>query len=63
MRKKLKEVRLEKSLTQEELAKRIGIDRSTYTNIELGYKNPSLRVALKIKRELDHQDDDIFLKQ
>lgn len=63
MRERLREIRLKKGLTQEELARKIGIDRSTYTNIELGYKNPSLKVALKIKEELDYRDDNIFLKQ
>ncbi len=62
MRERLRKIRLKKGLTQEELAGKIGIDRSTYTNIELGYKNPSLKVALKIKEELDYKDDDIFLK-
>lgn len=48
------------NLTQEEVAKRVGIARTTYTNIELGDKNPSLQVALKIKEVLE-SDDDIFL--
>ncbi|MCF6464166.1 helix-turn-helix transcriptional regulator [Clostridium sp. Cult1] len=48
-------------LTQEEVAKKVGIARTTYTNIELGDKNPSLAVALKIKKVLKTEDDDIFL--
>lgn len=48
-------------LTQKEVAKRVGIARTTYTNIELGDKNPSLEVALRIKEALETEDDDIFL--
>lgn len=48
-------------LTQEEVAKKVGIARNTYTNIELGVKNPSFTVALKIKEAVSYYDDDIFL--
>ncbi|WP_432409212.1 helix-turn-helix transcriptional regulator [Wukongibacter sp. M2B1] len=61
MRKKLKKQRLKKELTQMEIASLIGIKRATYTNIELGNKNPSFNVATKIKGVLGYQDDDIFL--
>lgn len=61
MRTKLKEIRISKNLTQEELASKAGINRSYYTNIELGIKNPSYNVAIKIKEILDFKDDEIFL--
>lgn len=61
MRSKLRDIRLKNNLTHEEIAKKVGINRATYTNIELGYKNPSLDVAIKIKKALDYSDDDIFL--
>ena len=61
MRNKLKEVREKKKMTQEQLAKKVGIARTTYTNIELGTKNPSLDVAIRIKKVLKVKDDDIFL--
>lgn len=48
-------------MTQQEFAEKIGIDRSTYANIELGRKNPSFPVAVKIKSELNYLSDDIFL--
>lgn len=53
--------RKELNLTQDEVAKKSGIARTTYTNIELGDKNPSLSVALKLKKVLKVKDDDIFL--
>lgn len=61
MRTNLKVIRENAGLTQKELSQRIGISRSTYTNIELGEKNPSLNVALKLKNELNYYNDDIFL--
>lgn len=61
MRIKLKKVRQRKGLTQNEIAKLVGIKRTTYTNIELGRKNPSFKVASRIKKILDYERDDIFL--
>lgn len=61
MRSKLKEIRTLRGYTQQDIATSIGIDRSSYTNIELGVKNPSLQVALNIKKALSYDDDDIFL--
>ncbi|MEJ8555138.1 helix-turn-helix transcriptional regulator [Tepidibacter sp. Z1-5] len=61
MRNKLKELRIKKGLTHESLAEIIGIKRSSYTNIELGKKNPSFLVASKIKKALGYEKDDIFL--
>ena len=62
MRKLLRELRESSNFTQKEFAEQIGIDRSTYTNIELGNKNPSFLVALRIKNILKYSGDDIFLK-
>lgn len=63
MRELLRKERLNRNLTQEDIANKVGINRATYTNIELGNKNPSLEVALKIKEVLKHEKDDIFLNQ
>jgi putative transcriptional regulator len=63
LRGKLKERRVQLGFTHEEVAKMAEIDRTTYTNIELGRKNPSLPVALKIKKALQTESDDIFCLQ
>ncbi|KNF08526.1 putative transcriptional regulator [Gottschalkia purinilytica] len=63
MRLNLKKAREKKKLTQSEIAKKIGIARTTYTNIERGDKNPSFLVALKIKEILNTESDDIFLSR
>ena len=62
MRTNLKNRREELGYTHEKVALKAGIARTTYTNIELGAKNPSFDVALKIKKALRTKSDDIFLK-
>ncbi|MCR1952934.1 helix-turn-helix domain-containing protein [Clostridium sp. DSM 100503] len=61
MRKILKKIRLEKGFTHQSISDILEINRATYSKIELGYKNPSLILALKIKAVLDYSEDDIFL--
>jgi putative transcriptional regulator len=61
MREKLRQLRKDKKLTQEQLAKKIGISRTYYTNIEKGRYIPSLITANKIKNILGYKNDDIFL--
>ena len=48
MRSWLKKLRHESNLTQEQLAKKVGISRTMITEIENGNANPSVRVAKKI---------------
>ena len=48
-------------MTQKQIANEIGVARTTYTNIELGTKNPSLKLAMKIKEVLGVKEDYIFL--
>lgn len=61
MRSRLREIRLMRGMTQQEVANAAKIERVTYTNIELGNKNPSFAVAARIKEVLDYRNDDIFL--
>jgi putative transcriptional regulator len=49
---KVKEFRIKKNLTQEELAKRVGVRRETIVFLEQGKYNPSLGLALNIAKEL-----------
>ena len=63
MRVKLKNLRRQKQLTQEEIAKQIGITRAYYTNLEQGRGNPSLKLASRIKEILSYEKDDIFLEE
>lgn len=60
IRQKLKEVRREKKMTQQQVADQIGINRNSYSNIENYKKNPSFRLVKKIKKVLDYYNDDLF---
>ena len=41
-------LRLERKLTQQEVAKKIGVSRVTLAQYELGYRNPSVGVAKQL---------------
>ena len=60
MRVKMKQLRESMGFTQHTMGEAIGIERSYYTLIETGERQPSLRVALKIKQVLGYYGDDIF---
>ena len=61
MRNKLIEVRVKRGYTQEQMANKLNIARTTYTGYEKGNVAPSLEVALNIKKILNYENDDIFL--
>lgn len=48
MRSWLREIRLNKKLTEADVARRAGIAQPFYHNIEMGFKNPSVVTAKKI---------------
>ncbi|MGB7446968.1 MAG: helix-turn-helix transcriptional regulator, partial [Dethiobacteria bacterium] len=50
MKNKLKELRREHGLTQEELAQALGVTRQTIIAIENNKYDPSLRLALKLSQ-------------
>ena len=58
---KLKVFRAMRDLTQEALAKEIGVTRQTVIAIEKGKYNPSLELAFKIARYFDASIEDIFV--
>lgn len=60
MRATLRRARLHAGLSQAELARRVGLSRPAYTNIEKGYKHPSLVTALRIARVLNKQVEELF---
>lgn len=49
----LKRKRQDIGLTQEELAKNVGISRTYYADVEAGRYNPSLKVFKKLAKILD----------
>ncbi|ANY13506.1 helix-turn-helix transcriptional regulator [Latilactobacillus curvatus] len=63
--RKLKELRKSKGITQEELAKDLGVATVTIRKIESSDRNPSINTAKKISRyfgkNLEYIFPDIFL--
>lgn len=60
MRSKLCKARLAVGLTQSELARRAGLTRASYTNIERGHKNLSMATALRIAQILNRSVEELF---
>lgn len=57
---KIKILRAERDLTQEDLAIDLGINRSTILEIERGTFNPSLKLAFSIANYFNKSIDEIF---
>jgi putative transcriptional regulator len=60
IKNKLKLARVEKDLTQEQLADFVGVTRQTIGLIEAGKYNPSLKLCLAISKVLDKGLDELF---
>ncbi|RLF37708.1 MAG: transcriptional regulator [Thermoplasmata archaeon] len=61
MRTRIKEYRARYNMTQEELARRVGVRRETIVFLEKGKYNPSLKLAYKIAKVFNTSIEDIFL--
>ncbi|WP_353893905.1 helix-turn-helix transcriptional regulator [Proteinivorax hydrogeniformans] len=57
---KLKLSRVEKDLSQQELAELVGVTRQTIGMIESGKYNPTLNLCISICKALDKTLDDLF---
>ncbi len=60
VRIKLKLARIEKDLTQQELAEIVDVTRQTIGLIEKGNYNPTLNLCIKIAKALDRTLDQLF---
>lgn len=58
--KRLKMARMAYDLSQEELAKKVGVTRQTIGLIELGKYNPTLNLCIAICKALNKTLDDLF---
>jgi len=58
---RIKEYRTRLSLTQDDLAKKVGVRRETIVFLEQGKYNPSLRLAHDVARTLHAGIDDLFI--
>ena len=60
MKTRIKELRARYDLTQEDLARKVGVRRETIHFIEKGKYNPSLKLAYTIAKALQTTMDDLF---
>lgn len=61
MKNRIKELRLELNLTQEELAVKAGVRRETIVFLEQGKYNPSLKLAHDVAKILKTSVDRLFI--
>lgn len=60
MKNNVKLARIKISMTQQELADRVGVTRQTIGLIEKGEYNPSLKLCIAIAKELNKTLDELF---
>lgn len=56
----LKEVRIERKLSQNQLAELVGVSRNTISSIETGQFNPTAKLALVLCIALDKKFEELF---
>ncbi len=61
MRTRIKEFRAKYDMTQEELAKKVGVRRETIVFLEKGKYNPSLKLAYKVAKVLNTTIEELFI--
>ncbi|NLM41235.1 MAG: helix-turn-helix transcriptional regulator [Firmicutes bacterium] len=57
---RIREYRAKLDLTQEELARQVGVRRETIVHLEGGRYNPSLKLAMDIARVLGAPVEELF---
>ncbi len=61
MKTRIKEFRARYNLTQETLAKMVGVRRETIVFLEKGKYNPSLKLAYKLAKVLEATIEELFI--
>lgn len=61
MKNRIEEIRKERGIRQEELAKMLGVSRQTISSLETGRYNPSIFLAYKIAKLFDMSIEDVFI--
>ena len=61
MKTRIKELRARFDLTQEGLAKKVGVRRETIVFLEKGKYNPSLKLAYDISKALEMKIEEVFI--
>ena len=60
LKNKLKLARVERNLSQEQLANLAGVSRQTISSIETGQYSPTAKLALMLCRKLDKTFEEVF---
>lgn len=60
LKNRLKEIRLDKGLSQAALANLVGVSRNTISSIETGQFNPTAKLALILCIALDKRFEEVF---
>ena len=60
LKNNLKSIRLEKNISQQQLADMVGVSRNTISSIETGQFNPTAKLALILCIALDQKFEDLF---
>ena len=63
MRNRIKELRARHGLTQDDLARKVGVRRETIVFLEKGKYNPSLKLAYDIARTFDEKIEEVEERQ
>ena len=60
LKNRLKEIRKEKNISQQELADMVGVSRNTISSLETGQYEPTAKLAYVLAIALDLKFEDVF---
>jgi putative transcriptional regulator len=61
LKNRIEEIRKERGILQEELAKAMGVSRQTISSLENGRYNPSIQLAFRIARFFNMTIEEVFV--
>ena len=61
MKNRIEEIRKQRGIRQEELAKMLGVSRQTVSSLENGRYNPSISLAFKVARCFGLTIEEVFI--
>ena len=61
MKNRIEEIRNQRGMRQEELAKLLGVSRQTISSLENGRYNPSILLAYKIAKFFEMTIEEVFI--
>lgn len=61
MKNRIEEIRKDRGIRQEEVAKALGVSRQTISSLENGRYNPSIQLAFKIARYFGMTIEEVFI--